>query len=83
MNDREIDKGAKGTGQLIGWAVIRFLTGGLIAATYAPIVMLALGALHAIWHQVPAAGYWATMVVLWAFRLLTPYTVKAKEPEAP
>lgn len=59
----------------------RFLSGALIAATFAYPVMLALGILHSYWRGVPAFGYLATVILLWAFRLVVPYAVKTRDFE--
>ena len=39
-------------------------------------LMLALGICHHQWPQVPAFGFWASVALLWALRVVVPYPSK-------
>ncbi len=68
--------------ELAAWVSLIALdigTGAVWAAIVAPIVMIALGALHSSIHVVPALGFWQVLASLLALRLL----VSIRAPEAP
>lgn len=59
-------------------AVIFLIMAVVIALPTGYIVMLALGVLHDEWPQVPAFGYWACVVLVSAWRLVSPFSSKVE-----
>jgi hypothetical protein len=63
----------------IGAGAFVLLISGVCFVFFAWPVMVALGILHAHWHVVPAFGYLATLVILWALRIVTPFSTKVTD----
>lgn len=55
-------------GAALGVAVVLFAAGFALAGAFP--VMIAMGILHSYWHGVPAFGFWATLVLLWALAVV-------------
>ena len=52
--------------KIVAMGVVSLVSGFLVAALGAWPVMISLGTLHSQWAGVPAFGFWATLVLLWA-----------------